>query len=78
MEQTKKNKRSKRTIILTVVMMAAVFLFLVYLNQRPYAHIEVHSLSDLNAQQIVQTAASKMRLEPENLRVTPPEGYHLT
>ena len=35
MEQTKKNKRSKRTIILTVVMMAAVFLFLVYLNQRP-------------------------------------------
>ena len=71
MEQTKKNKRSKRTIILTVVMMAAVFLFLVYLNQRPYAHIEVHSLSDLNAQQIVQTAASKMRLEPENLRVTP-------
>ena len=51
--------------------MAAVFLFLVYLNQRPYAHIEVHSLSDLNAQQIVQTAASKMRLEPENLRVTP-------
>ena len=70
MEQTKKNKRSKRTIILTVVMMPP-FSILVYLNQRPYAHIEVHSLSDLNAQQIVQTAASKMRLEPENLRVTP-------
>ena len=39
MEETKKNKRSKRTIILTVVIMAAVFLFLVYLNQRPYAHV---------------------------------------
>ena len=71
MEETKKNKRSKRTIILTVVIMAAVFLFLVYLNQRPYAHVEVQALSDLNAQQIVQKAASKMRLEPEELRVTP-------
>ncbi|MBS5873735.1 MAG: hypothetical protein KIC46_06410 [Clostridiales bacterium] len=71
MEEAKKKRKNKRIVILTVVMMTAVFLFLVYLNQRPYAHIEVQSLSDLHAEQIVQTACSKMRLKPEDLRVTP-------
>ncbi len=71
MEEAKKKRKNKRIVILTVVMMTAVFLFLVYLNQRPYAHIEVQSLSDLHAEQIVQTASSKMRLKPENLRITP-------
>lgn len=71
MEEAKKKKRNHRAVILTVAVMTAVFLFLVYLNQRPYAHIETQSLADIQAEEIVQTIASKMRLEPEALRVTP-------
>lgn len=72
MEETKKKKkRNRRTIVLTVVIMTAVFLFLVYLNQRPYARIETQTLADIQAEEIVQTIASKMRLEPDALRVAP-------
>lgn len=72
MEETKqKKKRNKRSVILTIVIMTAVFLFLVYLNQRPYAPIETHTLPGLQADGITQTIAQKLRLEPKTIRVTP-------
>lgn len=65
-------KRKKHlAVILTVALMATVFVFLVYLNQRPYAHIETHTLGEIQAEAITQTIAQKLRLDPEALCVRP-------
>ncbi len=65
-------KRKKRyAVIGTIVLMTAAFAFLVYLNQRPYAHIETHTLAEIQAEAITQAIAQKLRLEPEALCVRP-------
>lgn len=70
MEQTKKNKRSKRTIILTVVMMAAVFLFwFTSINGLTPISRCTRSLTSMPSRLCRQRP--QVRLEPENLRVTP-------